>query len=98
MINIEVLELLEDIGGQIPGVILHSKDEDNRLYGMPGIFKIILQTQYGILSFKKYENMPVVVRDMNGENHRVTVIGTLKLLNQIVSTLSYLPFADYYGT
>ena len=115
IISTEIFDITEDIETPVPGVKIKDYDEENRIYGVPRMYGLILAAQYGVLSFSKYENIPIISRnnnennnndkkdkngnniDNNGKDKSVTIVGTLGLLNQIITSLYLVPTFNYYG-
>ena len=93
IIDIDIFHVTQNIGGQIPGVILENKYEEKRTYGIPCTYRLILKVQEGLLKFSK----KISLLTNKGNSSVVSIIGTLDLLNEILESLFYLPFSNYYG-
>ena len=91
--DVDVLQVLEDIGTKIRGIVISDFDENDRIFGVPGIFKIIITVQFGEISFTNSDGFPCV--EEKGKS--VTLIETLHLINEILENIFYQPDKNYYG-
>ena len=93
IIDIDIFQVLQNIGGEIPGVILENEYEKKRTYGVPRTYRLILKVKDGVLKFSK----KISLLTNKGNSSVVSIIGTLDLLNEILESLFYSPFSNYYG-
>ena len=92
--DVDVFEILEDVETKIRGIVISDFDENDRIFGVPGIFKIIITAQFGEISFTNSDGFPSVTE----RGKSVTLIETLNILNEILANIFYLPDSNYYGT
>ena len=91
--DVDVFEIKEDIKTNIRGIVISDFDENDRIFGIPGIFKIVITAQFGEISFTDSEGFPCITE----KGKSVTLIETLNLLNKILENIFYVPDKNYYG-
>ena len=92
--DVDVFEIKEDIKTNIRGIVISDFDENDRIFGIPGIFKIVITAQFGEISFTNSDGFPSVTE----RGKSVTLIETFNILNEILANIFYLPDSNYYGT
>lgn len=92
IVSVDIMSLEEDYGVFIQGVVIMDVDEDQRLFGIPGMLRVHLSALHGTLSFDS-QGVQVLERT----NSTLIVSGTLSQLNQGLESLYYQPYLNYYG-
>lgn len=92
ILSVDSLSLYEDHGIFIDGVQIGDVDEDQRIFGIPGMFRVHLSALHGTLSLDS-QGLQVLKRT----NSSLVISGTLSQLNRGLMSLHYQPFLNYYG-